>query len=641
MEEIKKNQEIKKQDKILENLEKGFTSENYNTSELEKGKDAVIKTEKMTITLTTTDNQKNNDINDNSTKVNIGPCEDILRNVYNISSDKKLYMKKIDVVQEGMKIPKVEYDIYCKLNGTNLIKLNKSFCSNVKVEISFHIVLTEDIDKLNTSSDYYNDICYISTSDSGTDILLTDRKNEFKNDNKAICQDGCVFSKYDYNTLKAKCSCDIKETATSFASMNIDKEKLFSNFVNIKNIANINILKCYKTLFCKNGIKGNIGFFFIIPIIILHFIFILILYNKNLNIIKNIIKNIIFGITNWNLIQEGNRNKKDNMKIQGGKFMKSKLENLTIKKNNINNNNISNKSKIKLENKNKNENSRNKSKRKNKMVIINKYLNIVSNNSRYNMINKSINSNYVNKLSQKESIIQKTLQIMAYNDEELNQLSYKLALKNDNRTYCEYYNSLIKTKHNLIFSFCYNNDYNSRIIKIDLFFINFVIEFTLNALFFDDDTMHKIYEDKGKFDFIYQFPKIIYSSIISYVLDTFLKLLALSEDYILDLKKNKININLNKRYSKLYIKIKIILLSFFIVSTIFILLFWYYISMFCAVYKNTQIHLIKDTLISISTSLLFPFVIYLLPGLLRIPALSNKNNKRECLYNMSKFIQMI
>ena len=240
-----------------------------------------------------------------------------------------------------------------------------------------------------------------------------------------------------------------------------------------------------------------------------------------------------------------------------------------------------------------------------------------------------------------QSIIQKTLQIMAYNDEELNQLSYNLALKNDNRTYCEYYNSLIKTKHNLIFSFCYNNDYNSRIIKIDLFFINFVLEFTLNALFFDDDTMHKIYEDKGKFDFIYQLPKIIYSFLISSVLDTLLKLLALSEDYILDLKKNKINKNLNKRHSKLYKKLKIILLTFVIVSSISLSLFWYYISIFCAVYKNTQIHLIKDTLISIGTSLLYPFIFYLFPGIFRIPALSNKNKKRECLYNMSKFIQMI
>ena len=232
-EKQEKIEEIKTQDKILELFEKSFTSENYDTSEIDKGNDFVAKNEKMTISLTTIDSQKNNK-NDTLTKVDIGPCEDILRSVYNISSDKILYMKKIEVNQEGMKIPKIEYDIYCKLNGTNLIKLDKSFCRNVKVEISVHVILTENIDKLNTSSDYFNDICYTSTSDSGTDILLKDRKNEYINNNKAVCQDGCDFSKYDYNTLKAICSCEVKESSSSFATMNIDKEKLFKNFVDIK-----------------------------------------------------------------------------------------------------------------------------------------------------------------------------------------------------------------------------------------------------------------------------------------------------------------------------------------------------------------------------------------------------------------------
>ena len=49
---------------ILESVELGFTSEGYNTTILEKGEDDIIKTEKMSITLTTTDNQKNN-INNN------------------------------------------------------------------------------------------------------------------------------------------------------------------------------------------------------------------------------------------------------------------------------------------------------------------------------------------------------------------------------------------------------------------------------------------------------------------------------------------------------------------------------------------------------------------------------------------------
>ena len=230
---------------------------------------------------------------------------------------------------------------------------------------------------------------------------------------------------------------------------------------------------------------------------------------------------------------------------------------------------------------------------------------------------------------------------MAYNDIELNLLVYKLALKYDKRTFCQYYISLIKTKHNLIFSFYYNSDYNSRIMKIDLFIINFVIYLTINAFFFDDNTMHKIYVDNGNFNFIYQLPQIIYSSLISSVLNTFLKLLALSDDYILNLKKNKDDKNLEQRNIELNKKLKIIFLLFFIISSIFLLFFWYYISMFCTIYKDTQIHLIKDTLISFGLSLLYPFGIYLLPGFFRIPALVDKNKSKEYMYNISKLVQMI
>ena len=61
--------------------------------------------------------------------------------------------------------------------------------------------------------------------------------------------------------------------------------------------------------------------------------------------------------------------------------------------------------------------------------------------------------------------------IMKYNDSELNLLTYKEALESDKRTYCQYTKSLVKTKHLLIFSFCNKDDYNSQIIKINLFFL--------------------------------------------------------------------------------------------------------------------------------------------------------------------------
>ena len=55
-------------------------------------------------------------------------------------------------------------------------------------------------------------------------------------------------------------------------------------------------------------------------------------------------------------------------------------------------------------------------------------------------------------------------------DKEINSLTYEEALKYDKRSYIQYYLSLLKTKHLLIFSFITKNEYNSRVIKICLFF---------------------------------------------------------------------------------------------------------------------------------------------------------------------------
>jgi hypothetical protein len=168
---------------------------------------------------------------------------------------------------------------------------------------------------------------------------------------------------------------------------------------------------------------------------------------------------------------------------------------------------------------------------------------------------------------------------MSYNDQELNNLEYELVLKYDNRTFYEYYISLIKTKHLLIFSFCYNNDYNSKIIKLDLFFLTFIIYFAINALFFNDDTMHKILEEKGKYSIIYQLPQIIYSSLISSVLISLLKFLALSENDITTFKNNKTIDNLEQRHTDLKNKLFIKFISFFIIGLILLLFFCYYLSL--------------------------------------------------------------
>ena len=208
----------------------------------------------------------------------------------------------------------------------------------------------------------------------------------------------------------------------------------------------------------------------------------------------------------------------------------------------------------------------------------------MSNNENQNNIksNKRIikNNTKIVQSTNKEKIIQKTRQIMAYNDQEYNQLPYEKALKLDKRSFCLYYLSLLKTKHNLIFSFIYDNDYNSRIIKIDLFFISFAIEYSMNALFYDDDTMHKIYKSSGAFDFKTQFPIMIYSLLFSNALNQPLNYFGLSNDDIITFKQDRTRSNYIKRIKYLKKKLSIKFISFFIISFLMLAFLWYYVSMF-------------------------------------------------------------
>ena len=110
--------------------------------------------------------------------------------------------------------------------------------------------------------------------------------------------------------------------------------------------------------------------------------------------------------------------------------------------------------------------------------------------------------------------------------------------------------------------------------------------------------MHNVYESKCLFDISYQLPIIVYSSFISMFLGSLVQMLGLSNDAIIDFKQNEeINI-IKEREKKLIKKLKIKFVFYFILSYILLLFFWYYISMFDAVYRNTQFLLLEDTIIA-------------------------------------------
>ena len=367
--------------------------------------------------------------------------------------------------------------------------------------------------------------------------------------------------------------------------------------------------------------------------------------NKNNNI-KNQNKNSINIIQNKNRNnskkEASKKNKNENSKLNN-KEKGKKVKNIPPKRKQKNTDNIYNRKSydnlISIEK----QTQDNLKSQKNIVKVKNKNKNIFNIKNNIQIIHKSnttktIDNKHKNKTSKMNLDKQ---EIKKLTDEELNSLEYEQAILIDKRNYFQYYFSLLKKKHLILFAFWPAKDYNLVAVKISLLLLAFSLYFTINGFFFSDSTMNKINEEKGAFNIILQIPPILYSAFISAIINMILKLLSLTEKQILVIKSEK-NFNMARKKSnsiKTCLKIKITI--FFILSFIFMLFFWYFISCFCAVYKNTQKILIIDTLISFGFSMLYPIGLNLIPGMFRIPSLKAPKHDRKCIYKISSFVALI
>ena len=707
------------QDKVFSNIMDDIV-DSFDYKYINDYTSIVLREKDHTYEIITTNSKVNNY---NTSKLNLKNCEDTLKAYYGIDKNESLYILKLDAFRPGQTGPTVEYQLYYPFNKLRLEQLDLTVCEGQGVSLLINANITGGEDMYNKNSGYYNDICYTFTSGSGTDLTLTDRQDEFANNNQSLCEEGCEFVKYHYDSDQAECSCDVKTNVPLVSEIKVDKDKLY-DFIDIKKIANFDVMKCYNLLLSIDGVKENIGFYVFFPAFLMYFIAIIYFYIKDFKYIKQQINEIVFAKRNLQylantykppeevLMKKPNKNifmeylmskkidipksfgfiptkTKEKIPAETSKadIIENKLEiNINIDKKSKKNKRKHKKERIpeirelanqenyphyktikiekkskknkKLKNKTifnndiyqeKNSDKNNsigapplKSKFFDKSEKKNQEKDTETNNKKNDLLDATLDSEEEEKKNKTiyftEKQKQKIRDILKHNDDELNDLSYIEALKYDRRNFFQFYFALLKSKH-LFIAVIESRDYNSRIIKIFLCFYSFSFGYAVNALFFSDDTMHKIHEDGGNFNFWYQLPQIIYSTIISYILENFLNYLALSEDDIISLKKEKVIERVGNKGKAIMRRLHYKFVFFFIISFIFLLVFWYYISCFCAVYRNTQYHLIKDTVISFGTSLLYPFGMYLLPPIFRIPALNNGySGTKAAMYKFSKLL---
>ena len=242
--------------------------------------------------------------------------------------------------------------------------------------------------------------------------------------------------------------------------------------------------------------------------------------------------------------------------------------------------------------------------------------------------------------SEKRSKLQKPMKnpINVINNEQLNSANFETAKAKDKRGYLKLYWSLLKLKQLFIFTFYTSTDYNLRIVKIALFILFFSFYFAFTALFFNDNIMREIYIYKGNTNAAVHIPNIIISSLCCLIMNFIVRFISLSERDIA-----KINCEMNEeekkklcKKTKKLLKIKLIIL--FAISAALICLCWYYVSAFCAVFKNSQGHYFINVFVAFLVCNIWPCITSLFPPIFRRKGLDNNS---PCMYKASQIISYI
>ena len=608
---------------------------------------------------------KNNNISDdyNLSIIDFTECETLLKKKYNINENDSLIFIKQEKSSGKASEKSIQYECFEPYNKT---KLNMSICSEVSINIYVPIVLSEETKKMadqmkelgynmfDLNDKFYNDICTPYKSSGDSDVLLSDRVDYIYNNDDAQCQGNCKFSDYFLGSRFINCSCNV-DTEDKIETEKIDKfetKSLYQMFYFVLKYSNYEIFKCYNLVFHKNSITKNWGSIIILILFILYLICLIMHIFNGLAPLRTSTKAIIEEIEKTNAnkfnlffppkkrksalknIEKKNKDSTKKLSIFDPENNKKNSDSKLVKKQSTNSIAVFDKKKAR------------KSSKAQLINVEKERSNSKQHTSSTGIIINPDNSEKIKKTKKKSKDVQSELNLKEKKEEdnhnkilddfELNDLSYEEAIIYDQRTFFQVYLSLLRREHRILFTFFVCHDYNLIFIKLSRFIFLLATDIAMNVFFFSDVTMHKTFLNYGKYNFLQQIPQIIYSTIVSQMIEVFLCFLSLTDKHIYQIKSLEINSKYKKVIIEVFKCIKIKLLFYFIFTFIFFGFYWYAVAAFCAVYENSQSAFIKDSFISFLLSLAYPFVLYTFPSAFRIFALKCKN--QAWLYKLSDVI---
>jgi hypothetical protein len=557
----------------------------------------------------------------------------------------------MDLKRENGITNQIEYSVFSndgteisltECSGYSITTSNPLNLDNVNLNSArINKTSNEGYDIFNADDDFYTDLCTPFTNENGIDVPMNKRKSDYYQ-SYDFCEDGCSYISFNVESYKVNCSCSVKTSMSSEVSDTFVNNSISSNskFYEVFDNSNILVVKCFKLVFSKKGFNFNWGSYFALLIISIQICLTVSYIIIRLKPLK--IKIEKFSRKNTINLNDQSMKSNEDLSPNSNNNLKDKND-VSIQNINQHNKNIINKDEELPANpimkSNNNLNEINDKNNNNELVLINNSIDKKENENKSKQEKNKVKETYISNASTnyQNYLFDDEVTINGYSHEELNNMEYDEAIKYDTRKFLDHYFSILRYDQLIIFTFFNFKDYNHEIFKFSLFFWSILMYLTFNALFFVDSTMNKIYEENGSLQFISALPKTIFSTLSCAIITFLLKFLTLSQSQMQKIKDEKELIKQKEKAESFERCFKIKVIIFFIIIFMLLIIFWYYLSAFCAVYKNTQKHLFKDSAISFCLSMIYPFFICLAASIFRFWSF---NKKSKCLYMVSKIIQI-
>ena len=601
-----------------------------------------------------------------STYIDFSTCENNLRtaNGLNSSSILTVYQIEIDNPNEKSLINNLEYVVY----NENRERLNLLACKDEIIEINYQFNISKvnltkvkyysdmGIDIFNVKDEFFNDICY-PYSEGNSDIILKDRLSDIY-ENYSVCEESCEYSNINLTRNTFTCKCNVKKNIDPTVKPPKLKEVVFDSLTD----SNLGVIKCYKLVFdFKNKFK-NIGFCIFSGLIIIQIILLIYYCSGGITSIKKYLYSEMNKFGYWiNLknplkkqlkkgkYQKSNDNSKSKFNFSAkeilskGITIKKKLnknKNRYKQRKSVDNNYIDINSVMSLKKEKITKKEKKEKKTKDGVLLIDykilnkNYIKI------YNGDNIQVTNNAKKNIPKKNKQLYSLIEIDAnnlYNKKPseskiiLDNYDYEMAIKYDKRKFWRIFYISMLGKGNIINILLFKTPLDLQPLRVILFIFVNSCDLAFNTIFYSNKSISDKYHYQGNnifiFSLINNLVQSIVSSVISFIIVTLFQHMIESRGSFEDIFKEEENkLRQNKSYKvsketkiailnqirKIFSNLKCKITIFIVLEFSIILFFYYFVTAFCEVYKETQISWIYDFFISFLISLATEILISLL-----------------------------